>query len=202
VNATARRVFRPFRYAGRQGQLVLESLLVDGVPVPVPEGAELVELQDARPRSTLQGVARFELPAAVWETLPEEERRPEALRVILVAEEEASWVRETVPMTPGPDGAYRGRVALSAADLRDAVELHCVVARASARASSSGRWATELAARLCTSPALRIRLTEPEAAPGSFMSVRWQAFSELEPLRAWLGHPGTCSSPPTRRSCG
>ncbi|MEQ1505431.1 MAG: hypothetical protein ABMB14_24580 [Myxococcota bacterium] len=187
TTATRRRRFHPYRYAGRHGRLSVTSLVVDGRDVPVLEDQGRIDLSAVGPRDELRMTVTYAVPGAVWDVLPPDERRPDAVRVVLLAEEPATLLRTAVRLTPGPDGVHRGTLALSPADLREGVELQCVVARATARDDLPAGFARELAAELGGSEVLSIRLAEARESAGSFLSVRWERFSVVEPLRPWSG---------------
>lgn len=188
MTSTTRRLFHPFRYAGQQGRVVVTAVDVDGATVtPFVVSEEVVDLRNVDLGEELRLHLHYVLPTAVLDTLPEDERAIDAVRVVIVAEEADTWVRESVRLERQAEG-FVGSITLRSADLRHAVVLRCVVARTRGRAILSGV-ATELAAALCTSPPLLVRLAEPSEAPGSFMSMRWAAFSEQESLRRWAGQP-------------
>jgi hypothetical protein len=188
--ATRRRLFLPFRNLGTRGRLELHAVRVDGRSVPIGQGPhEVVDLTDHGRPSVIELEVGVELPVELCEVLGSDERVPRDVRVVAIAEDATTWYRAVARLQPDAPPSLLGTLRLDGRGIDRAVTVRAVVCRASAAATPRPGLPEERGARLMETLPLTVQLRERPARVGSFLAVRWRAFSAEPALASWAAQP-------------
>jgi hypothetical protein len=175
-----RATFFPYAFASEALSLEIAEVRIDRRVATrcVDREHRAVALHEARDWATAQVTVMCsgtpELAAAL---LPDPEGASPEWRCHLLALCSATRLRQAVALEGSSHGPWSGTLALARYEVFGPVRIESVLSRgADARQRPTGR-AFRMGARLATSARWTVQADEPRAAPGRYLSVRWEDFA-------------------------
>lgn len=189
-----RALFFPYPYEGESLPLSIEQVIVDGRARTglVRAAANTVALHEVPGWSSAKLLLSCEVPEDLAaRVLPEDERGAPPWRCTAVTLCRPTRWRAGTPLEQRSATRWGGDVELRAEEVQGPVRLTVVLTRtAEAEAKAGAPFARAEGARLASSHSWTIQVTDPHAAPGRYLAVRWENFaaSTVDALRQQAKH--------------